>query len=124
MTAGAEIEPYDSGVLAVGDGHQIYWETCGNPGGVPVLIVHGGPGSGCTHRSRGRFDPARYRLVLFDQRGCGRSTPHAGDGLDALEANTTQHLVADMERLRERLGIERWASRRTWFSARKHRCPQ
>jgi proline iminopeptidase len=97
------IEPYEHGRLAVGDGHDIYWEACGNPHGRPALFLHGGPGGGCTPTHRRLFDPARYRIVLFDQRGCGRSTPHA-----SLEANTTWHLVADAERLRERLGIERW----------------
>ena len=97
------IEPYEHGRLAVGDGHDVYWEACGNPRGRPALFLHGGPGGGCTAEHRRLFDPARYRIVLFDQRGCGRSTPHA-----SLEANTTWHLVADIERLRERLGIERW----------------
>ena len=97
------IEPYEHGRLQVGDGHDLYWETCGNPRGRPALFLHGGPGGGCTGDHRRLFDPARYRIVLFDQRGCGRSTPHA-----SLEANTTWHLVADIERLRERLGIERW----------------
>ena len=97
------IEPYEHGRLQVGDGHDLYWEACGNPRGRPALFLHGGPGGGCTGDHRRLFDPARYRIVLFDQRGCGRSTPHA-----SLEANTTWHLVADIERLRERLGIERW----------------
>jgi len=97
------IEPYEHGRLPVGDGHDLYWETCGNPRGRPALFLHGGPGGGCTAEHRRLFDPARYRIVLFDQRGCGRSTPHA-----SLEGNTTWHLVADIERLRERLGIERW----------------
>jgi proline iminopeptidase len=97
------IEPYEDGRLPVGDGHDVYWEVCGNPQGHPALFLHGGPGGGCTPDHRRLFDPARYRIVLFDQRGCGRSTPHA-----SLEANTTWHLVADAERLRERLGIERW----------------
>jgi proline iminopeptidase len=97
------IEPYEHGRLVVGDGHEIDWEVCGNPAGRPALFLHGGPGAGCTPDHRRLFDPARYRIVLFDQRGCGRSTPHA-----SLEANTTWHLVADAERLRERLAIERW----------------
>ncbi|MCC2278757.1 prolyl aminopeptidase [Streptomyces sp. ET3-23] len=103
------IEPYDSGMLDVGDGNLVYWEVCGNPGGTPALAVHGGPGSGCTPRARQYFDPARYRVVLFDQRGCGRSTPHASDPAKAsLLHNTTHHLIADMERLREHLGIDSW----------------
>jgi proline iminopeptidase len=102
------IEPYERGMLEAGDGHRIYWEACGDPHGKPALVLHGGPGSGATPAWRRYFDPARYRIVLFDQRGCGRSTPHAADDLRALEANTTAHLVADIERLRKRLGIERW----------------
>jgi len=103
-----EIEPYEHGMLDVGDGHAVYWEVCGNPAGKAAVVVHGGPGSGCTGWHRRLFDPARYRVVLFDQRGCGRSTPHASeDGAD-LSRNTTAHLIADMELLRERLGIERW----------------
>jgi proline iminopeptidase len=103
-----EIEPYDHGLLDVGDGNNIYWETCGNPDGKPALVVHGGPGSGCSTGQRRAFDPRRYRVVLFDQRGCGRSTPHASDPATDLSVNTTTHLIADMERLREHLGIERW----------------
>ena len=103
-----EIEPYESGLLDAGDGNRVYWETCGNPQGKPALVVHGGPGSGCTARMRRQFDPERYRAVLFDQRGCGRSTPHAGDPSTDLICNTTAHLVSDMERLRERLDIDRW----------------
>ncbi len=97
------IDPYRQGRLDVGDGHEIYFEECGNPRGKPVAIVHGGPGGGCNPSMRRYHDPSRYRIVLFDQRGCGRSTPRA-----SLEANTTWHLVADMERLRRHLGIERW----------------
>jgi proline iminopeptidase len=97
------IEPGRSGHLAVGDGHDIYWEECGNPEGKPVVFLHGGPGAGCDARSRRFFDPARYRICLFDQRGCGRSRPHA-----SLEHNTTWDLVADIEKLRAQLGIERW----------------
>jgi proline iminopeptidase len=97
------IEPYCVGRLAVGDGHELHYEECGNPHGIPVLMVHGGPGGGSNPTMRRYHDPAHYRIVLFDQRGCGRSTPHA-----SLEANTTWHLVADIERLRVRLGIERW----------------
>jgi proline iminopeptidase len=102
------IEPYDHGMLAVGDGNLVYWETCGNPDGKPALVVHGGPGSGCGTGSRRSFDPDRYRVVLYDQRGCGRSTPHASDPATDMSVNTTEHLLADMERLREHLGIERW----------------
>jgi proline iminopeptidase len=102
------IEPYDQGLLDVGDGNLVYWETCGNPNGKPALVVHGGPGSGCGTGSRRSFDPERYRVVLFDQRGCGRSTPHASDPATDMSVNTTEHLLADMERLREHLGIQRW----------------
>uniref|UniRef100_A0AAU3GUV4 Proline iminopeptidase n=1 Tax=Streptomyces sp. NBC_01401 TaxID=2903854 RepID=A0AAU3GUV4_9ACTN len=102
------IEPYDSGMLDVGDGHRMYWEVCGNPAGKPALVVHGGPGSGCGPGARQRFDPDLYRVVLFDQRNCGRSTPHASDPAADLRHNTTAHLIADMELLRAHLGIERW----------------
>ena len=102
------LEPYDQGLLDVGDNNLVYWETCGNPAGKPALVVHGGPGSGCSTGSRRYFDPERYRIVLFDQRGCGRSLPHVSDPAVDLSANTTHHLIADMERLREQLGIERW----------------
>lgn len=102
------IEPYESGLLAVSHGHSIYWETCGNPLGKPALVVHGGPGIGCTERMRRAFDPERYRIVLFDQRGAGRSLPHASSVAAEMRFNTTHHLIADMERLREHLGIERW----------------
>jgi proline iminopeptidase len=95
-------------MLDVGDGNLVYWETCGNPDGKAALAVHGGPGSGCSTRMRSAFDPDRYRAVLFDQRGCGRSTPHASDPTTDMSVNTTEHLLADMERLREHLGIERW----------------
>jgi proline iminopeptidase len=97
------VEPFRSARLDVGDGHQIYFEECGNPRGKPVLVVHGGPGGGCNPTMRRYHDASRHRIVLFDQRGCGRSLPHA-----SLEANTTWHLVDDMERLRIHLGIERW----------------
>ena len=102
------IEPYDQGLLDVGDGNHVYWEICGNPEGKPALAVHGGPGSGLGVGNRRFFDPERYRVVLFDQRGCGRSTPHASDPDAEMAVNTTDHLVADMERLREHLGIDRW----------------
>jgi proline iminopeptidase len=103
-----QIEPYEQGMLDVGDGNLVYWEICGNPGGKPGLMVHGGPGSGCSTRMRRALDPDRYRAVLFDQRGSGRSTPHASDPATDMSHNTTEHLVADMERLREYLGIDRW----------------
>lgn len=97
------IEPYDQGMLQVSPVHNIYYEQCGNPEGLPVVFLHGGPGGGVIPDYRRFFDPAAYRIVLFDQRGAGRSTPHA-----SLEENTTWHLVEDIERLRERLGIESW----------------
>jgi proline iminopeptidase len=97
------VEPYEVGRLDVGDGHQIYFERCGNRGGTPAVFLHGGPGAGCSPAQRRLFDPARYAVTLFDQRGCGRSTPHA-----SLEANTTWDLVADIERLRDHAGIDRW----------------
>jgi proline iminopeptidase len=103
-----EIAPDASGMLEVGDGHRIFWEACGDPAGKPAVVVHGGPGSGTTPLWRRFFDPALYRVILFDQRGCGRSTPHAGDLAVDLSANTAGHLVADMERLREHLVIPRW----------------
>jgi len=103
-----EIEPYEQGMLHVGDGHQMYWEACGNPKGKPAVVLHGGPGSGCTTEYRRYFDPATYRIVLFDQRCAGRSTPHASDpGVD-LATNTTPHLIADIELLRAHLEVERW----------------
>jgi proline iminopeptidase len=90
-------------MLNVGDGHSLYWERCGTPGAKPVVFLHGGPGAGAGPAHRRQFDPAKYDILLFDQRGCGRSTPHA-----SLEANTTWHLVADIERLREMIGVEKW----------------
>lgn len=102
-----ELDPYDSGMLDVGDGQLIYWEASGNPRGKPAVFVHGGPGGGTDPAHRRLFDPDAYRIVLFDQRGCGKSTPHVADGAD-LSVNTTDHLVADMEALRAHLGIERW----------------
>lgn len=102
------IEPHDHGMLDVGAGHQMYWEVSGNPDGKPAVFLHGGPGSGTHPLQRRMFDPDAYRIVLFDQRGCGRSTPHVGADDADLTDNTTWHLVADMERLREHLGIERW----------------
>jgi proline iminopeptidase len=97
------IEPFDTGFLQVGSGHEIYYEQSGNPRGKPALFVHGGPGGGGDVNARRFFDPDGYRIVIFDQRGSGRSRPHA-----SLEANTTWDLVADIEALRGRLGIERW----------------
>jgi proline iminopeptidase len=97
-----------SGLLDVGDGNRIHWETHGNPRGKPALVVHGGPGSGAGGGLVRRFDLARYLVVLFDQRGCGRSLPHASDPATDMSGNTTHHLIADMERLREHLGVERW----------------
>lgn len=102
------IDPYAHGRLAVGDGHSLYWEECGNPQGKPAVFVHGGPGGGCVPDFRRFFDPSRYRVVLFDQRGCGRSTPHAADPGADLTTNTTWHLVDDLERLRIDRGIESW----------------
>ncbi len=97
------IDPFDQQMLDVGDGHRVYVEQCGRRDGVPVIVVHGGPGGGCSPAMRRYFDPDVYRIVLFDQRGCGRSLPHA-----SIEANTTWDLVADMERIRETLNIGRW----------------
>ncbi|HEY3858004.1 MAG TPA: prolyl aminopeptidase, partial [Gammaproteobacteria bacterium] len=97
------LEPYATHRLPVGEGHELYVEECGNPKGLPAVFVHGGPGGGCNADSRRFFDPRRYRIVLFDQRGCGRSRPHA-----FLEHNDSQALVADMELIRTRLGIEKW----------------
>ncbi len=96
-------DPFDQRVLDVGDGHKIYVEQCGNPAGIPVVVLHGGPGGGCSPAMRRYFNPDIYRVVLFDQRGCGRSRPHA-----SVVANTTWHLVADIELIRETLGIDRW----------------
>ena len=98
-----EIEPYDHGTLAVSERHALYYEQCGNPLGKPVVLLHGGPGAGCSPKMRRFHDPTRYRIVLFDQRGSGRSVPHA-----ELAENTTWDLVADIERLRLHLGIARW----------------
>jgi proline iminopeptidase len=97
------IEPYASGMLDVGDGHSIYWERSGTPGRKPAVFLHGGPGGGISPAHRSLFHPEHYDVLLFDQRGCGRSTPHA-----ELEANTTWHLVADIERLREMVGVDQW----------------
>jgi len=97
------IDPFDQRMLDVGEGHRVYVEQCGNPDGIPVVVLHGGPGGGCSPSMRRYFDPKVYRVVLFDQRGCGRSRPHA-----SVEDNTTWHLVRDIEQIRETLGIERW----------------
>ena len=98
-----DLPAYDTGTLKVDARHTLYYEQCGNPDGKPVVMLHGGPGGGCSDKMRRFHDPAKYRIVLFDQRGSGRSTPHAD-----LVDNTTWHLVADIETLREKLGIERW----------------
>jgi len=98
-----DVEPFDHGMLPVGDGHTLYYEQCGNPQGKPVVFLHGGPGAGCNAKSRRFFDPKHYRIVLFDQRGAGRSKPRA-----ELKNNTTWDLVADIERVREHLKIDRW----------------
>lgn len=98
-----EMEPHESGMLDVGDGHHVYWERVGTRGSKPAVFLHGGPGGGISPRHRTLFDPALYDVMLFDQRGCGKSTPNA-----SLEANTTWHLVADIERLRQLMGVEKW----------------
>jgi len=103
-----EIEPYETGMLPVGDGQSIYWEASGNPQGKPVVFLHGGPGGETGPRHRRAFDPEKYRIILFDQRGAGRSRPHASDPHYDFAVNTTWHLVADLEVLREELGIEAW----------------
>ncbi|NOD35529.1 MULTISPECIES: prolyl aminopeptidase [unclassified Ruegeria] len=97
------IDPFDQRMVDMGDGHRIYVEQCGNPDGIPVVILHGGPGGGCSPAMRRYFDPRAYRVILFDQRGCGRSRPTA-----SVENNTTWHLVADIERLRELFEIDEW----------------
>ena len=117
----SKIEPYERGMLDVGDGQRVYWEACGNPKGKPALFIHGGPGAGCSVNSRRFFSPKSYRTVLFDQRGCGRSTPHASDPDSDLSTNTTPHLLADIEALRIHLAIDRWvifgsAWGATWLS--------
>lgn len=103
LTLYPSIKPYNQFYLSVSDGHQLHVEECGNPDGIPVLFVHGGPGGGCSKTDRCFFDPEMYRIILFDQRGSGRSLPHA-----ELEKNTTQKLLADMEQLREHLSVEQW----------------
>jgi proline iminopeptidase len=101
-------EPYGEGMLDVGDGNQVYWQVRGNPGGKPAVALHGGPGGSFSRGGFRSFDPEVYKLVLFDQRGGGSSTPHASDPATDMRYNTTQHLIADMELLREHLDIERW----------------
>jgi proline iminopeptidase len=103
LTLYPPIKPYHEFMLAVAPPHELYIEECGNPDGIPVLFVHGGPGGGCTEDHRRYFDPTVYRIILFDQRGCGRSTPHM-----ELAGNTTQALIADMEKIREHLKVNRW----------------
>jgi proline iminopeptidase len=102
------IEPYETGLLEVGDGQSIYWEASGNPRGKPAVALHGGPGGELSAGRRRWFDPDCYRLIQLDQRGCGRSRPHAGSFETDLATNTTQNLIRDLERLREHLGIDRW----------------
>ncbi len=97
------LDPYDQRMLDVGDGHRIYVEQCGNPDGIPVVVLHGGPGGGCSPAMRRYFDPSAYRIILFDQRGCGRSRPHA-----SVTENTTWHLIRDIERIRNLFDIKRW----------------
>ncbi|WP_282580297.1 prolyl aminopeptidase [Nocardioides sp. InS609-2] len=101
-------EPFDSGLMDTLDGHQVYWEICGNPKGKPAVVLHGGPGSGASPWWRQFFDPDQYRVVLLDQRGCGRSLPNACDDRTAMRDNTTAHLIADLEQLRVELEIDRW----------------
>jgi len=103
-----EIDPYDHGRLEVSDGNLVYWETCGNPRGKPAVVLHGGPGSGCVAWHRRLFDPQAYRIVLFDQRGCGRSAPHASAPQTSLTSNNTANLMADIGLLRRHLDIARW----------------
>lgn len=102
------IEPFATGTLEVGDGNALSWEESGNPDGAPVVVLHGGPGQGAHPNMRRAWDPAHWRVVLFDQRGCGKSTPHASDPATDMTTNTTAHLVADLERMRVARGIERW----------------
>ncbi|GAA2151107.1 prolyl aminopeptidase [Kitasatospora kazusensis] len=102
------IHPYDSGFLDTGDGNRVYYEQLGNPEGKPAVYVHGGPGAGAPQRPTRAWDPEYYRVIRFDQRNCGRSTPHGSDPAADMALNTTQHLIDDLERLREHLGIEKW----------------
>ena len=103
-----DIEPNEQGMLDVGDGHLVYWEAWGNPSGIPVVYVHGGPGGGCHPGAREMFDPDRYHVIFFDQRGCGRSRPLAREPDADLSANTTHHLIRDMELIREHIGVGKW----------------
>src|SRR5688572_32917517 len=103
-----DLQPFDTGTLRLDARHTMYYEQCGNPQGKPVVMLHGGPGGGCSDRMRRFHDPAKYRIVLFDQRGAGRSRPHAASDDNALVDNTTWHLVDDIERLRTHLRIDRW----------------
>ena len=112
------IKPYVQHQLAVDERHTLHIEECGNPSGLPVVFLHGGPGAGCEPMQRRFFDPEIYRIVLFDQRGCGRSTPHA-----ELTDNTTQHLVEDIETIREFLGIEKWIVEGRQFSEHRVETP-
>ncbi len=102
------IEPYAQGMLDVTDGQQLYWEVSGNPAGKPAVVLHGGPGGGSSPGRRRWFDPSAYRIIQFDQRGCGRSTPPVSHPATDLSTNTTEHLIADIERLREHLQVDRW----------------
>lgn len=102
------IEPYETGFLETTDGHRIYWEQSGNPNGRPAITLHGGPGSGSSPFWRRLFNPEHYRIIGFDQRGSGRSTPNAGDYATDLSTNTTHHLIADIEQLRDHLQIDKW----------------
>lgn len=98
-----EIEPYETGMLDVGNGHKLYWETSGNPDGMPIVFLHGGPGSGSAPWRRQYYNPDKFRIIQFDQRGAGKSTPHA-----SLNHNTTEHLVGDMDKVRRHLNIDKW----------------
>lgn len=108
MNQSHDSEPYDSGLIEVGDGHQVYWECHGNPSGRPAVYFHGGPGSGFNRRIPHMFNLRAYRVLLFDQRGCGRSRPLANATAANLSANTTHHLIADVELLRQHLGVDQW----------------
>jgi len=108
MSLFAELDPFDVGMLDVGDGHHLYWEISGNPDGKPAVVLHGGPGSGSSPSFRRMFNPAVYKVVQFDQRNCGHSTPHASEPDVDLSTNMTATLIADCEQIRSRLGIERW----------------
>ncbi|WP_419998757.1 prolyl aminopeptidase [Streptomyces boninensis] len=104
----APYEPYDRGMLDTGDGNRIYWDVSGNPHGKPVVNLHGGPGAPGVPKPVRAWDPERFRVIRFDQRNCGRSTPHASDPAADMSLNTTEHLLSDMELLREHLGVDRW----------------